>query len=241
MYFADVFIHTTKQHNSSKNTKLLLMLWNIVTVSVCSFHQFIIRLFVYFILARQPPVGQGLLINEVSRSYARRITVGRTPLEEWSARRRDIYLKAHNTHNRQTSMPPVGLEPAISAGWSLQHGHYSNPTAPNFQHTTNWEKKTEVVIQQHSRRILMMDILMSETCWVHKKWNKIASDFKLVFYSSTITMMHGPINIRFMAPFMRSCYINRGPLCWRIGCLFILTETKFNLPIRLLFSRFFWH
>jgi len=32
----------------------------------------------------------------------------------------------------------------------------------------------------------MMDILMSETCWVHKKWNKIASDIKLVFYSSTI-------------------------------------------------------
>jgi len=31
----------------------------------------------------------------------------------------------------------------------------------------------------------MMDILMSETCWAHKKWNKIASDIKLVFYSST--------------------------------------------------------
>jgi len=42
-----------------------------------------------------------------------------------------------------------------------------------------------------------MDILMSETCWAHKKWNKIASDFKLVLYSSTITMMHGPINIRY--------------------------------------------
>ena len=31
----------------------------------------------------------------------------------------------------------------------------------------------------------MMDILMSETCWAHKKWNKIASDIKLVFHSST--------------------------------------------------------
>ena len=44
-------------------------------------------------------------------------------------------------------------------------------------------------------KLLMMDILMSETCWAHKKWNKIASDIKLVFHSSTITMMHGPINI----------------------------------------------
>jgi len=37
---------------------------------------------------------------------------------------------------------------------------------------------------------------MSETCGAHKKGNKIASDIKLVFYSSTITMMHGPINTR---------------------------------------------
>jgi len=59
-----------------------------------------------------------------------------------------------------------------------------------------------VVIQQNSRKLLLMDILMSETCWAHKKWNKIASDIKLIFYSSTITMMHGPINIRF--PFC--CY-----------------------------------
>ena len=46
----------------------------------------------------------------------RRTTVGRTPLDEWSARRRDLYLTTHNTHNRQTSMPSVGFEPTISAG-----------------------------------------------------------------------------------------------------------------------------
>ena len=65
----------------------------------------------------------------------------------------------------------------------------------NTQRTEN--KTTNVVIQQHSRKLLMMDILMSETCWAHKKWNKIASDIKLVFYSSAITMIHSPINIRF--------------------------------------------
>jgi len=32
----------------------------------------------------------------------------------------------------------------------------------------------------------MMAKLMSETCWAHKKWNKITSDIKLVVYSSTI-------------------------------------------------------
>ena len=46
----------------------------------------------------------------------RRSTVGRTPLDEWSARRIDLYLTTHDTHNRQISMPPVGFEPKISAG-----------------------------------------------------------------------------------------------------------------------------
>ena len=46
----------------------------------------------------------------------RRGTVGRTPLDEWSACRRDLYLTTHDTHNRQLSMPPVGFEPKISAG-----------------------------------------------------------------------------------------------------------------------------
>ena len=45
----------------------------------------------------------------------RRITFGRTPLDEWSARCIDLYLTTHNTHNRQTSMLPTGFEPTISA------------------------------------------------------------------------------------------------------------------------------
>ena len=46
----------------------------------------------------------------------RRTTVGRSPLDELSARLRDLYLTTHNSHNRQTSMPSVGFEAAISAG-----------------------------------------------------------------------------------------------------------------------------
>ena len=46
----------------------------------------------------------------------RRATFGRIPLDEWSVLLRDLYLTTHNTYNRQTSMPPVGFEPTISAG-----------------------------------------------------------------------------------------------------------------------------
>jgi hypothetical protein len=42
-------------------------------------------------------------------------TVGRIPLDERSAHRRDLYLTTHNIHKRQTSMPLVGFEPTISA------------------------------------------------------------------------------------------------------------------------------
>ena len=35
----------------------------------------------------------------------RRIAVGRTPLDEWSARPRDLYLTTHNTHNRHILVP----------------------------------------------------------------------------------------------------------------------------------------
>ena len=45
-----------------------------------------------------------------------RITVGRTPLDEWTARCRDLYLTTHNAHKRQTSMPSAGFEPIILAG-----------------------------------------------------------------------------------------------------------------------------
>ena len=84
------------------------------------------------------------------------------------------------------------------AGWSLKPATRI-PPQPNHTETPNTHRTkntTNVVIQQNSRKLLMMDILMSETCWAHKKWNKIAIDINLVFYSSTTTMMYGPINIR---------------------------------------------
>jgi len=60
----------------------------------------------------------GLLIHEVSTvdHTQLRITVGRTPPDELSVRRRDLYLTKKNAHNRQTSMLRVGFEPTISAG-----------------------------------------------------------------------------------------------------------------------------
>ena len=73
----------------------------------------------------------------------------------------------------------VLFQAACNTGTTQTHPHQIS----NTQRTEN--KTTNVVIQQHSRKLLMMGILISETCWVHKKWNKIASEIKVVFYSST--------------------------------------------------------
>jgi hypothetical protein len=42
-------------------------------------------------------------------------TFGWTPLQKRSADRSDLYLTTHNTHKRQTTMPPTGVELATSA------------------------------------------------------------------------------------------------------------------------------
>jgi len=62
--------------------------------------------FVYF-WRESPPVGQGLLIHEVSGSHttthhSRLVSSGR--VIGWSQR-----PLPNNTHNRQTSMPPGGI------------------------------------------------------------------------------------------------------------------------------------
>ena len=60
----------------------------------------------------RPNAGQGLLsFTRFLDHTQRRTTVSRTPLNKRSARRRDLYLTTHNTHNRQTFMPTAGFEP----------------------------------------------------------------------------------------------------------------------------------
>jgi hypothetical protein len=55
------------------------------------------------------PSGPGPSQCRAVANTLRHTTVGRTPLDEWSARRRDRYLTKINIHKRQTSMPPGGI------------------------------------------------------------------------------------------------------------------------------------
>jgi hypothetical protein len=61
-------------------------------------------------------------------TFRKHTTLGRVPLDEWSACRRVLYLTTHNTHNRQTYMPPAGFEPTIPAKERLQTHILDGPT-----------------------------------------------------------------------------------------------------------------
>ena len=56
----------------------------------------------FFPKTQRPLVGKGLLFMEASRSL-RKTTLGRTALEEWSVRRRDLYIITNNIHKRHIS------------------------------------------------------------------------------------------------------------------------------------------
>ena len=56
---------------------------------------------IFFFMVWQPVVGQGFFVIEPSRSHSDTPhPLGRTPLDERSVRRRDLYLTKHNYHKR---------------------------------------------------------------------------------------------------------------------------------------------
>jgi hypothetical protein len=88
---------------------------SLVTVSftIPSFRYYLLT--VFFPMALLPNDAMASSFLRFLDHTQRRTTVGMTPLDKWSARRRGLYLTTHNTHNRQTCIPPVGLEPTIPA------------------------------------------------------------------------------------------------------------------------------
>ena len=63
---------------------------------------------VFFFHGATAPSGSGPHFRGFTITL-RHTTFGRTPMDEWSARRRDLYLTTHNKHKRQTSVPPGGI------------------------------------------------------------------------------------------------------------------------------------
>jgi len=79
----------------------------------------------------------------------RRTTVGRTPLDEWSARRRDLYLTTHNTHKKQTSTPPEGFEPTVPASDRRTTPYTARPPGPTQKYLPYKNNKQCIATKLH--------------------------------------------------------------------------------------------
>jgi len=63
-----------------------------------------------FLRCSSPQMARDSLSRLHDHTQLKHTTLGRTALEEWSARRRDLYLTSHNTHKREKTMSPAGFE-----------------------------------------------------------------------------------------------------------------------------------
>ena len=89
-------------------TELYFKAWPYFVIKLCERHTSFFYHDATAPCGPRPPHYRGFTIT------LRHTTLGGTPLYEWSARHRDLHL-IHNTHKRQTSMPPAGFEPTIPA------------------------------------------------------------------------------------------------------------------------------
>ena len=134
-----------------------------------------------------------------------RSTVGGTRLDEWSARRRDLYLTTYNTHNRQTFMPPEGFEPTISAGEVPQtHGLDRAATGTGFN------KQKLIIFNVKDRNLLYstmllasvykMTILRHEGTQLQTKWHtlEITSNAFHFQYSALVLIKSTPYLVLFI-------------------------------------------
>jgi hypothetical protein len=91
-----------------------------------------------------PHVDQASSFTRFLDHTQRRPTVGRTPLDEWLVRSRDLYLTTYDTHNWQTSIcpppPPRGIrtqsQQASGRRPTLGWVHTCNVTA--YRNTVSW-------------------------------------------------------------------------------------------------------
>jgi len=132
----------------------------------------------------------------------RHTTFGRTPLDEWSARRTNLYLTTHNTHNRQTSIGPLWTSDQLVAQTSTWQ-HTTLTTDIHRTRLDEWSaRRTNLYLTTHNthkrqtsiRLLWTSDQLVAETStWQHNTQNRQTSigllwtSDQLVAHTSTCT------------------------------------------------------
>ena len=131
----------------------------------------ILNIIFFFLLWRRSPtraMASSFLMRFLDHTQ-RRTTVGRTTLDEWSVRRRDLYRTNHNTHNRQTSMPPARFEPT-----TISVGERPQTYVLTFRHRASSIQDRRFATLQRTLFIYLINkyILLSYICLTVHHWYK---------------------------------------------------------------------
>jgi hypothetical protein len=131
-------------------------------------------------MAQQPLVGQGLLVIEASGSHSqsfRHTTLWKTPLDDWSSRRRDLHLTTHNTHKIQISYNSDGIRTHNPRKWAPSYphlrprGHLARPSVfPSFSKCMSASTTWCLVMAAWTETwttTLSTDISTVVFCWFH--------------------------------------------------------------------------
>jgi hypothetical protein len=98
LYYFEITLSCNRSNNSNNNHNIFVCLF------VCVWRD-------------SPQWARASSFTRFLDHKQRRTTVDRTPLHEWSARRRDLSLPDNTQHSQQTkSMSPVGFEPTTPTG-----------------------------------------------------------------------------------------------------------------------------
>ena len=124
-------------------------------------------------------VGLDIFTVEASRSHTfKHTTLGRTPLDQWSARR--------NTHKRQTSMPPAEFESAIAAS-ERPHTHALDRslTGIGFSRYSLCKLQYFYPHNNHNNHTILRSVFSvikrvnSSDMWQHKKSSGRVPEFQM--------------------------------------------------------------
>jgi hypothetical protein len=131
-------------------------------------------------MKRQTIEDQGLPIVGAALSHSDSPKTGRNPLEEWSARRRALYLTTHDSHKGQTSRRPClrrdsnpqsqqasGRKPTSQTAWSLVSAFSS---VRNTQRATAFslislQKRLKYFRMVISKRDNFKEVLPTDSQW----------------------------------------------------------------------------
>ena len=140
-------------------------------------------LFVCFLWRCGPTRAMASSFTRFLHHTQRRITVGRTPLDEWSASRTDLYLTTHNTHNRQTS---IGLlwtsDQPVAQTSTWQHSQQTDIHAPGGIRTPQSLQDSGPRPTSHPATTANSWLILNPRNNMGQTIN-MAADFRLVIYS----------------------------------------------------------